>query len=205
MAAGVEVWLLDGRTVDEPAYLRLHELLSASERERLERFVRPLRQRQFVLGRALLRRQLGKLLGIAPGEIELAAPLSQAPQLMEPLLPFASLSISHSGPWVACAASFDMELGLDIEVIDPQRDIMALAAQSFKPGQVGSLSAMQGSERVQEFYSMWCEHEARIKSGSQDGYIDHLGHPALAVALCRKGAAIEPAGVLVEVTRSVFL
>jgi 4'-phosphopantetheinyl transferase len=204
MAAGVEVWLLDGRTVDEPAYLRLHELLSASERERLERFVRPLRQRQFVLGRALLRRQLGKMLGIAPGDIELAAPPSQAPQLIRPVLPFASLSVSHSGPWVACAASVDMKLGLDIEVIDPQRDIMALAAQSFNPGQVGRLSALQGSDRIQEFYAIWCEQEARIKSGSEDGYIDHLGHPTLAIALCRNGAAMEPASALVEVTRSVF-
>ena len=198
--AGVEVWLLDGRTVDDAAFARLHELLSDSERERLGRFVRPLRQRQFVLGRALLRRQLGKMLGIAAGDIELAAPLSQAPQLLRPSLPFASLSISHSAHWVACAASFEIALGLDIEVIDPQRDLMALAAQSFSTDQVDSLAAMQGNKRVRAFYAMWCEQEARIKLGSQDGYIDHLGHSALAVALSHSGAAPKSAAVLVEVT-----
>jgi 4'-phosphopantetheinyl transferase len=197
-AAGVEVWLLDGRTVDDAAFARLHELLSDSERERLWRFVRPLRQRQFVLGRALLRRQLGKMLGIAPEDIALAAPVSQAPQLLRPLLPFASLSISHSGPWVACTASFKMALGLDIEVIDSQRDIMALASQSFSPGQVDSLLAMPGSEQVPHFYGMWCGHEARIKSGASNGHLIQLEHPELAIALFYHGSIV-PRATLVEI------
>ena len=88
-------------------------------------------------------------------------------------------------------ASFEIALGLDIEVIDPQRDIMALAAQGFAPTQVARLAAMQGNERLREFYAMWCEHEARIKLGNQDGCVDYLGHPELAVALCRAGAMVE--------------
>ena len=75
-------------------------------------------------------------------------------------------------------------LGLDIERIDATRDIGALAAQAFDPGQQAWLAARPRSTRVRDFYQMWSQKEARFKLHSPAAYETALPHPAFAAVLC---------------------
>lgn len=190
--ASALLWLTDGGAVSDSALARFVGWLGAGELQRYQGFTRPLRQRQFLIGRVLLRQTLGALLG-APGEqIRLHERRDNAPLLAHPDSAHIGLSISHSGPWVACAVSADCLLGLDIEVIDPARDVLALAQQAFEPAAIAWLAARAPSDKVRDFYELWCAREARIKLPGEQGACIHIAHGALAIALSSAQALAHP-------------
>ncbi|MFC0250536.1 4'-phosphopantetheinyl transferase family protein [Massilia consociata] len=193
------VWMADITALPVVRLAAYADWLGESERQRHVRFIRPERQRQFVAGRALLRRVLGQLLGVEPGGVLLQERPGQAPVLVHPFRTDVSFSISHSGSLVACAASTATAVGVDIERIDPARDVLALAGQAFTPDAVTRLSACLEEERVETFYRMWCLHEAGIKlgTGSAIGYV--FMHAGFAGALCcARALAAAPVPILVD-------
>lgn len=180
---GATIWLLDSRCID-PAQQTQHEAwLGAGEAARYARFVRPQRQRQFLLGRALLRVAMGKLLGVAPAAIALEERPGQAPRLLSPA-DGPHFSIAHSGHWVACALSVTTPLGLDIEMRDPRRDVLALARQAFGAAVAAELEQLPLEEGRAAFYRRWSEAEARYKLGREAASCVALDHAELAIVLC---------------------
>jgi 4'-phosphopantetheinyl transferase len=183
------LWLLDTGPLSDAALDGCAAWLGQDERRRCGRFVRPERRRQFIAGRVLLRLALGRLLGLPPRDIVLRERPGNAPALDTPAPAAPGFSISHSGPWVACAASTVSRLGLDIERTDPGRDLLALAGQAFGPGAVAQLGMLEEADRVRAFYRMWCLHEAHIKLGAPGGadfadYADYAYEvPGLAICL----------------------
>ncbi|QNB00319.1 4'-phosphopantetheinyl transferase superfamily protein [Massilia sp. Se16.2.3] len=105
-----------------------------------------------------------------------------------------SFSISHSGRWVACAASTCAPVGLDIERIDPARDVLALAEQTFGAEAAAELAALDGEARVIGFYRMWCRYEAHIKLGREAAFDQFHVMPGLMLVLSSTHALdVEPA------------
>ena len=201
-AGGALLWLLDAGALAEAAFVAGADWLGASERARLARFVRAERRRQFLAGRTLLRLALGRQLGMAPADIHLVERPGQAPALDIPDPQRVGFSISHSGPWVACAVA-EFALGLDVEQVDPGRDVLALAEQAFAPEQAARLRACPEAERIALFYRMWCLHEAHIKLGQ--GRVNppphdyHFDVPGLSGALsCAHPLAQAPVPVPVD-------
>jgi 4'-phosphopantetheinyl transferase len=196
------VWLADAGGLPESAVAAYAGWLGQDERARHARFVRAERRRQFVAGRALARLVLGRLLGVAPAAMALQERPGQGPALLSPAHS-AAFSISHSGPWIAVAASTETLVGLDIERIDPSRDVMGLAQQAFGPEQLVQLAACDALQRIDVFYRMWCEHEARIKLGAPVGSMVDCGRPGLAGALaCAAPPAADITPELVDLGRS---
>lgn len=177
------LWLVDAGALSVAALDGYAGWLGESERQRCARFVRPERRRQFIAGRVLLRHALGRLLGVEPRSIALRERPGNAPALDTPAPDSVGFSISHSGPWVACAASTVCKLGLDIECIDARRDVLALAGQVFGPDAVSELHGLEGAARVRAFYRMWCLHEAHIKLGASGSAEYVFERPGLAIAL----------------------
>jgi 4'-phosphopantetheinyl transferase len=178
------IWLLDGRDVDGAGLAACAAWLGPSERQRLAGFARGERRRQFVLGRALLRAALAPLLAVAPAAIALAERRGNAPLLDVPGHPLPWFSLSHSGPWIACAVSARTPVGLDIERLDAARDLDALAAQVFDAAGQAALAALAPAARVDLFYRMWSTAEARFKLGAAAAHTAVLPHPALSIVLC---------------------
>ena len=189
--ASAWLWMVDADCVTDAALRRCHSWLSPSELARYDRFVRPQRQRQFVIGRGLLRTALGRLLNVAPQDVDLEERPGQAPRLVgHDRLP--GLSIAHSGHWVACAVSADSALGLDIEMKDAGRDLEALAQQAFDAQALALWTALP---RVDGFYALWSEQEARYKL-AMAGECVALAHPELSVVLC---SAVQLAPPCIEI------
>ena len=189
MSHQATICLLDISALGEQRLAPYEAWLGAAELARLTRFVRPIRRRQFIAGRALLRQQLAAHLDCAPAQIVLTEREGQAPALGGASGgPFFSLS--HSGDWVACALSTSTPLGLDIERCDKPRDTAALAAQLFDQGQQDWLAAQPAQHRQAAFYQLWCRMEAHYKLGHAAGYqaqmpeLAGLAHASLAIALC---------------------
>jgi 4'-phosphopantetheinyl transferase len=198
VAAEASLLLVDADGVGDDALRRCHSWLSASEAARYGRFVRSARQRQFVIGRGLLRMALGRLRGLAPQDVHLEEREGQAPQLVgQDGLP--GLSIAHSGRWVACAVSAQSALGLDIEMKTAGRDLAALAAQAFDAAALMRWEQMPAEERTDGFYALWSELEARYKLGGA-GHCVALAHPELAVMLCSAEPLAPPCIELVTLT-----
>jgi 4'-phosphopantetheinyl transferase len=198
------LWLLDTDAVPDATLAACAEWLGDGERQRLARFMRPLRRRQFIAGRALLRLALARLFAVAPQAILLEERPGNAPLLAAPALPGVGFSISHSGPWVACAASLHGAVGLDIECIDASRDVLALADQAFGRQALAELQALEGEARIAAFYKTWCLHEAAIKLG-QASAVDYVFvHPGVSMVL-RSAHALEPCPQLHLVTLDALL
>jgi 4'-phosphopantetheinyl transferase len=136
--------------------------LSASELARYQRIARNERQRQFLVGRLLLRYSLIRYLAIPPACIRLKEKIRQAPSLkITGIEPPPYFSISHSGNWVACACSDLVPLGLDIELHDARRNLDAISQHTFQPDDIEWLSKQP--DKVAAFYRLWSIKEARFK------------------------------------------
>jgi 4'-phosphopantetheinyl transferase len=196
VTTGASVWLLDCSKLDAAGLAPFEAWLGESERARLLRFVRPERRRQFVAGRALLRQLLAPAMQLAPAQVALIERAGNAPLLslgvghIPPHPQFFSLS--HSGPWVACAFSTSTSLGLDIERLDASRDFAALAAHAFDQPRQAWLAAQPAFERMSAFYRLWCGAEARFKLGQAAAAEVHLPHAELAITLCTAATLTSP-------------
>ncbi|MEC5163280.1 MULTISPECIES: 4'-phosphopantetheinyl transferase family protein [unclassified Janthinobacterium] len=185
--ARASVWLLRHGDLGEAELAACRAALSAGEALRERRFVRPERRSQFLAGRALLRQAIGQLVGVPAATVLLSERRGQAPlaALAGASLPVPFFSLSHSGPWVACAVSADTALGLDIEVLDPAREVLALARQAFDAAAVAALAQLPEVERAARFYQLWSEREARYKLGACAAPVCvSLPHAELSVVLC---------------------
>jgi len=139
---------------------------SAEARALLERWPNPddPPRRRSRLARALLRVLLGGATGVDPGLWEFSAdpsgrPLARAPGVAEP----PSVSLSHSGGWVACAVAAGGSLGIDVEAHRAGRDHAGIAGLAFGPGE--QRRAADGGAAA--FYRIWTLREAMAKSTGQ--------------------------------------
>ncbi|MCC2960374.1 4'-phosphopantetheinyl transferase superfamily protein [Massilia sp. IC2-278] len=188
------LWLADTAPLGADWFAAGLGWLNDAERLRHERFARAERRRQFVAGRILLRMALAELLGVAPCAVALTERPGNAPALAFPEQPGLGLSISHSGQWVACAVSLTGPVGLDIERIDPARDVLAIAEQAFGPEEAGQLKVLEATARADAFYRMWCRYEAHIKLGGKGVHDIFHAFPGLALVLSSMAALdVEPA------------
>ena len=182
------IWLLDGRVVSDQQLLPCLTWLGPSEIQRYQRFLRPQRQRQFLLGRILLRSLLEQALNLPPSAISLLERSEQAPALLGmETTPYFSLS--HSGDWIACALTIQTPVGLDIEMLNPQRDFLALSEQALDDDDTALIAKLQGDARVKMFYECWSRKEALYKLASTDAsapdqHCINLSHPEISVVLC---------------------
>lgn len=184
----VRLWLINTAAIREEQVQTLLPTLSDSEAARYRRFVRPQRQRQFLIGRVLLRRALCAVLDLPADALKVEEHVGHAPRVLLPAgVAPPGFSISHSGDWVACAVSASTALGLDIELLDPARDIVALAEQSFDAIELAALGMEPESRRMDAFYRMWSSKEARFKLGKGSDAAASciaLAHPELSIVVC---------------------
>src|SRR5262245_39289846 len=109
------------------------------------------RQRS-LLGRALLRRLLVDATGLFPaGWTFNAEPSGRLTARHDACGRVPSVSLSHSGGWVACAISDAGPLGIDIEVHRSDRNFCGIAAAAFGPGEQSQVA----NEGAAGFYRIW--------------------------------------------------
>jgi 4'-phosphopantetheinyl transferase len=75
-----------------------------------------------------------------------------------------SFNLSHSGGLaLAAVAPGGSEVGVDVELVRPRRDLARLAARWLPAGDAEAVAAAAGREREVTFYAAWTRHEARVK------------------------------------------
>ena len=137
--------------------------LSEDEASRLQAMTSTTRRRSFLAGHWRARELAGDWLQIDPRRVALHRHDDGRPRLLvdgghSPL----SLSLSHSGDWLALALA-TVPVGIDVELPRRKRDLDALARFTFSPEEVTRLDGLDDAGYGAAFHRLWTLKEARGK------------------------------------------
>jgi 4'-phosphopantetheinyl transferase len=117
-------------------------------------------QQRRAAANAALRQVLAAYLGTTPQQIELASGEHGKPQLAGGVLEF---NLSHSGEIALVALSAEHPVGVDVEQVQPNRDLLAVAERALSAEDVEAVRVAAPAERALVFHQHWARHEARLK------------------------------------------
>lgn len=137
--------------------------LTESERARARRYVVEPPRRRFLQCRRALRRCLAELTGCLPAAIDFGTERNGKPRLQSPVSPQFQFNVSHSGDWGVVAFGWGSPLGVDIETLDPQLDILGLADRFFSADEQAELRSLPPEQQRLGFYRLWTSKEAYMK------------------------------------------
>jgi len=154
---GVHIWRA---ALDEAGWPEA-ERLPAPERERAASFLREEPGRRWVAARWALRRVLEVYLEEPAAEIELELGDNGKPRLCDGN--GIKFNLSHSNGLALVAVTENREVGVDVELIEPGRDLVALAKRALPREDAAAVRTASESECAAVFYGAWTRHEARLK------------------------------------------
>lgn len=169
MSDGVHIWRA---ALDEAGWPGA-ERLPATERERAASFLRKTACRRWVAARWALRRVLAEYLDEPAAEIELEEGENGKPRLRDGH--GIEFNLSHSGGVALVAVTEGCEVGVDVERVEPGRDLVALAKRALDPDAAAAVRSAAPEQRPAVFYAAWVRLEARLKclgiglGGSESG------------------------------------
>lgn len=140
-------------------------LLPAEEHQRLQRWREPADRDRFLLGRGLLRLQLGQTLGLEPAALRFHLGPQGKPALEglkgQRTLPF---NLAHSGELVLLALHPERLVGVDVEQQRPGLNWRPIARRHLPSGCLEALEALPVEQQLDGFLQHWCRLEAGLKA-----------------------------------------
>jgi 4'-phosphopantetheinyl transferase len=160
----IHVWTV---AIDErmDATAESMETLAPTERIRASRFRHEVDAARFVHRRRALRDILGGYLGTAPQDVAFAANEFGKPSVL-PSAACADLSFnaSHSAAIALVGVSRSVRIGIDVELLRPDVECLAIATRFFGAGEIAALAALGADDRVAGFFNAWTRKEAVVKA-----------------------------------------
>jgi 4'-phosphopantetheinyl transferase len=160
----IDVWLVDDREVADTALLdNYHQLLNAEESDRHQRFVFARHRHQFLVTRALVRCTLAQYLGLDdPAAVAFSRNDHGKPLLVaDSSLQF---NLTHTNGLIALAVTPENTVGIDVEFLSRQVDVVKLAERYFSKAETAALLALPVAKWNQRFYDLWTLKEAYLKA-----------------------------------------
>ncbi len=159
-AQSVDVWFLNTSGLNTDFCNDLIPLLNDEEKIRVGRFHFQKDADQFVLAHAALQSLLKKRLG-ATSPLHFLKNKHGKPFLADGPLRF---NLSHSQGCVLIAIASNQEVGIDVEKIQDDKDIVAIAERFFSPDEFQEIKSSEGTKRLLAFYACWARKEACLKA-----------------------------------------
>lgn len=157
------IWLASLDDAAESAIAAGTGWLGEDESVRLRMMTATSRQRSFLAGHWLARRVSAEWLQLDAHRITLHRHDDGRPRLLVDDAPsLLSLSLSHSGDWLAIALA-TVPVGIDVELPRRPRDLRALARFTFSPEEVAGLEGLDDIGYNAAFHRLWTLKEARGK------------------------------------------
>lgn len=160
----VHLWLADLDTLGwDPG--RFRELLSEDEVQRASRYHNRDDWRHFILRRGLLRSILGRYLGVPPAEVRFIYSQYGKPGLDGiHRASWLNFNLSHSADLALFALGRGRRVGVDVERVRTDLDIVELAGRYFSTAERAALLALPGADQLHAFFACWTRKEAFIKA-----------------------------------------
>ncbi len=134
---------------------------SSSDRQRIKHFVHEIDQLRFGIARTALYALCARYMSVNERDIALEFNDYGKPRIRSSELSF---NVSHSGMRVALAFCWQHEIGIDVQEVLPQEDLLAVAERFFSPSERRGLAIQQDVLQMESFYRCWTRKEALIKA-----------------------------------------
>ncbi len=139
-------------------------LLSAEEQQRAHRLVKEEHRHNFIWSHVLLRMILSRYLSLPPDQFSFYLNEYGKPYLINELPFKIFFNLSHSKDLALFGFTQDVEIGIDVEWINPEIPFLELSARFFSKEEHEQLLQVPSSEQISIFYKMWVRKEAYIKA-----------------------------------------
>jgi len=156
----VHVWRAD-LGFESTRVTSLLALLDTDEHPRAARFKVEAARRQFVASHAFVRLALAKYLGIEPGDVRYQIGVNGKPELAG--AGNVRFNLSHTEGTAALAIARDRAVGIDVERVRDDVEIIELASHFFTKAEADWLRSQPVSEQASAFFSCWTAKEALLK------------------------------------------
>ena len=167
----VHVWRAD-LDIDPAGLDHLFAHLSIEEKARAARFVSPIDQNRFKVGRGVLRELLGGYLQLPPANICIeAAPFGKPVLRKRPGVVDVRFNLSHSQGLALYAFARQREVGIDVEKIQPEFAAEDIGEKYFSARERDNLRAIPSELRSEAFFLCWTRKEAYIKARGEGLHI----------------------------------
>lgn len=150
--------------VDNQRFQFLKSLLSKDELRRAERFYFDKDKKQFVVGRGILRVLLGTYLEVNPQKLEFQYNKYGKPFIQNRCRTNLHFNLSHSKDMLVLAFTKNANVGVDIEYLRSDFDVVRLARQFFSKREVNELLTTPTDLLKIAFLNCWTRKEAFIKA-----------------------------------------
>ena len=152
------VWIADP-AVANPRFL---EVLSAAERERMERFRFERDRLSYLAAHGLARFALSTIAReVSPRDWQFHYGERGKPELVNSTLRF---NISHTHGLVGCVITPEIDCGIDVETIHRPTDIHRLAEKVLSPAERNALQNAPEEAQPRLFFTYWTLKEAYVKA-----------------------------------------
>ena len=145
---------------------RLHNLLTAAEQERCQRYRQQDDRDRYMGGRALTKLAVARFCQTPLADVSIAVQESGKPfvLLANEHLPVPGISISHAGELVVVAISLANDVGVDVELLHHDVNIRELADVVCHADEIADIYSASDKTVTQKFYAYWVLKEAYLKA-----------------------------------------
>ena len=125
---------------------------------------------------ALLRISLARYVGTTPQSLRFARETRGRPWLIDAAMPL-DFNLSDTDRGTIIAVARDLRIGVDIERLDRQPRVMALAQRYFRPEETAGLSELPSDQAQHAFLNAWTAKESSCKATGTGiyGWLDQWG------------------------------
>ena len=152
----------------EPAWVELVAGLAPAERRDAERRADPLDRRRLLAARGWRRHLLAAELECDPGEVPIVVDRRGKPRIGGARDAELRFNASRSRELTLVALSRRMEVGVDVEAVDPATDVERFAARYLSEVEQRALAEQPPEQRREGLFACWTRKEAYLK-GKGDG------------------------------------
>ena len=158
----IHIWYANLSTIafDEEAFCKL---LSTDEIGRMQRFHFQGDRRNFLFCRGMLRILLASYLGASPAELLFAYSGHGKPSLATSL-GTVEFNLSHSNGNLLLAITQRRKIGVDIECLTRDVNVLEISQRFFSPTESGAIENLPPAARHRAFFSCWTRKEAFVKA-----------------------------------------
>ncbi len=145
---------------------RCLEWLDEAERQRATRLVREDIRRQYVLAHGGLRAVLSRYLDINPDEVSLGRTEAGKPFLARGVWGHSAITfnLSHAHNRALIAVSKAQEVGVDLELVRSNVEVVKLSERYFAPSEHAVITQATEAQRAMIFFRYWVVKEAVLKA-----------------------------------------
>src|SRR5690606_13784294 len=120
---------------------------------------------RFLVGRAFLRQVLAARLGRSdPAALQFTTTQYSKPELAGADAGALHFNLSHTGAMLVLATSRRHALGVDVEALSRDVDLLPLAQRYFTQQEFEELRDMHGAAQRERFFTLWTLKEAWLKA-----------------------------------------